>query len=1123
MTQTRPLVVLCVAWIAGNACAALLSGNSFWYAWSGVVILMLLGGMCLHFLARTSSPRSHLQVPVVIIRSVLLWMIVFIVAAAYWHWNDVCNTSQLPDILGQSRADLIGQQAKVTGVIAGDTDIDGDWVRFPLEVYQLQSVEPATTSVSQDSPDHPYHNVHQDHNEHAIHLPKHEMIIVQLKLAHEQELQLAAGWRRGDQIAVKGSWKEPGVARNFGAFDYRQYLRKQHIHWMMETNGADSLHTVELPLSIGAEYKGKMLRWNDHVRKQLGTQIERIFWAADQGYMKGLLIGDADDIDPASFAAFSRLGLTHILAISGLHIAIYVGLLLWLLRKIGLTKESACLIVMILLPFYVLLTGASPSAIRAGLMGMIGLYLASRGMLKDGLHILCVVGWMMLLYEPYYLLDVSFQLSFAVTAGLIIYVPLVHALLAKVPVRMRSAVAVTLVAQLISFPLTIYYFNQFSLLSFVANFLLVPVSGLLVLPLGTLALAISYVWLPVGIGLGSCVSWLNQWCFWLVDVLDAIPGMLTIWASPELWLILAYYGLLYVALRWMRDIQQWVEQHGDDPLYRSGNRRLPIHSVHPHAHTAHSHSAHSAHLYENNTHAHSAHSHAYTAHSYSHSHTTHSHAHTAYSCEADAVFVRADSLFYVIPFWKLYARRGLHWRVGWTRRRLRSIPALLLSLIILLGYWYHSPHHGSDGIVQFLDIGQGDSILITTPTGKHILVDGGGTVHFQPSGQQWRQRKQPYEVGNKLLVPLLKQRGVHELDAVIATHWDQDHVGGLQAVIEAIPVRQFLFNGTMPDHHQRAEMIQLLLDKKVPMYAPTAGMTMQPDEATRLDFLAPAASSSSSVAAVTAAPLIESAWTATEQQTMPSTLPTSLPVRENQNLYSLVFMLTLHGRHILFTGDADTTEEQSILNELQAQQLQWRPSAKADTKATNSYVGYANAIDPVKHENKLANTKQSVPKHTANTTKSITANNTTHTFNNIANSNISSVIKNNAANSTFTAIDQNNVNQYTTNRSALVPSADATLHVAPFPIPIDVLKVGHHGSKTSTSAAWLHYWQPRLSVISAGVNNRYGHPKQEVLDRLAAVHSAIARTDQQGEIQIRIDSSGHIQMRSMLEEAKFVN
>ncbi|WP_322904887.1 ComEC/Rec2 family competence protein [Paenibacillus sp. SGZ-1009] len=1168
MMTTRPLVVLCTAWIAGSTYAALLPGSAFWFVWWGIVIWMvwfavltmalscnspLFGNILSHnrvsfkrlsppavmSLYRSSQGVSELSSPLQLLaaalRTLLCMMFVFVIAAAYWHWNDERNTSGLPQLLALADADMTGQRAEVTGVIAGNIDIDGDRVRFPLELYQLQPFESALSesgtalsyrdgserdvsktttlsgtdtpninalkvagsgtdtpninalnlaipeldapkiTISETSPsntnafklDRPETNDSKlatsfagnisAHNRQPLMLNKRETIIIQLKLAQQQELQRAHAWQRGDRIVVTGSWKQPGGARNFGTFDYRQYLRTQHIHWILEAAGADALRPADIQLSVWSDKQLSLLRWNDDLRQRLGVQIERIFWQADQGYMKGLLIGNADDIDPESFAAFSRLGLTHILAISGLHIAIYVGLLLWLLQRIRLTKQSACLIVMVVLPFYVLLTGASPSAIRAGLMGMIGLYLASRGRLKDGLHLLCLVGWMMLLYEPYYLLDVSFQLSFAVTAGLIIYVPLLHVLLNRLPARIGAAVAVTLVAQLISFPLTIYYFNQFSLLSFVANFALVPVSGLLVLPVGTLALAISYVWLPAGVWIGSSVSWLNRWCFRLVEWFDAMPGMLTIWAAPSWWLLLVYYVLLYIALRYMRDMQQWLEQHANDPLYthikldasgrnfsmpmsdrEAGNDATDDYAIFQMNISSPTHILSADAEYKGNpANLHSAGTETFVETDRFAETGTDKFAKVGMFVTADTMSTSASMAGRAIPVWKLYIRRGLHWQLAWTRRKLWSLPVMLLALSLLLGYWYDAPHHHGDGIVQFLDIGQGDSILITTPTGKHILVDGGGTINFRSAGQAWRQRKQPYEVGNKLIVPLLKQRGVHTLDAVIATHWDQDHVGGLAAVIEAIPVRRWIFNGTMPDNHQRDDMIRSLLDRHIPLVAPTASMTMQPDPYTRLDFIAPTALAAQSIAI--GEPAANQAATLS-QSSLPTAALLPLPIQEDQNSYSIVFMLTLYGRHILFTGDADTMEEQSILYDLREQ--------------------YG---------------KQAVSANDA------------------------SVLMEADGTGTYQAQDRL---QHTASLLALTP-------------PIDVLKVGHHGSKSSSSAEWLAYWQPRVSIISVGENNRYGHPKAEVLDRLAAVHSAVARTDQQGEIQLRIAPSGEMKWRSM--------
>ncbi len=125
---------------------------------------------------------------------------------------------------------------------------------------------------------------------------------------------------------------------------------------------------------------------------------------------------------------------------------------------------------------------------------MIGLFAARRGMLKDGLSILSVSALLMLLWNPYYLLSVSFQLSFLVTAGLLIYMPLMKPFFAKWPLLIGGEIAITITAQLVSFPMTVFYFNQFSLLSFAANFVLVPLITYIVLPLGTVAMGITFLW-----------------------------------------------------------------------------------------------------------------------------------------------------------------------------------------------------------------------------------------------------------------------------------------------------------------------------------------------------------------------------------------------------------------------------------------------------------------------------------------------------------------------------------------------------------------------------------------------------------------------------------------------------
>lgn len=88
-------------------------------------------------------------------------------------------------------------------------------------------------------------------------------------------------------------------------------------------------------------------------------------------------------------------------------------------------------------------------------------------------------------------------------------------------------------------------------------------------------------------------------------------------------------------------------------------------------------------------------------------------------------------------------------------RTAAAVLAFALCLLLFDGY-RPSSLHGA-GLVQFLDVGQGDSILVTTPEGKHILIDGGGTLSFRKPSDAWKERKSPYEVGEKVVVPLLKK------------------------------------------------------------------------------------------------------------------------------------------------------------------------------------------------------------------------------------------------------------------------------------------------------------------------------------------------------------------------------
>lgn len=990
----RPLLRFTIFWLCGSGMACLLTG---WTLFWGIVGAMA----CLPLLLRFMNIRGW---------SILLLVIAFAGGLIQWEWNDSRNYSTLPAYLHRSTDVIDGLDVQVEGELVSDVQVDGDRAGFEMQISSLRLYEETDKEVeNQDSsPDPSLQSLKSQVTSDKM----NERVIVQVRLMEEQEQHTAAFWKRGDKLKLSGSIVLPGEARNFGGFDYRSYLRTQYIHWMVKVKGASSVHASS-PEGLG---KINILRWTDSARRLLGSAVDRLFPEPHAGYMKGLIIGMSKDIDPGTYGQFSQLGLTHILAISGTHVAVYVASLLMLLSWLRLTRETALTIVLVLVPAYVLLSGGSPSVIRAGMMSMIGLYMAKRGLARDGIQIISAAALMMLWWNPYFLLNVSFQLSFLVTAGLMIYMPLINRLFDKWPKSLAATASVTVTAQLISFPVTILYFNQFSLLSFAANFLLVSLISAVVLPLGTVAMIISFVWLPLAKLLAWIAIQLNQFTFLSVEWMNSLPGFVMIWPTPSLLWIAAYYVILYVLLYLLHQRSSGeipknihVAEQDTAPLDMSARGATQRGSTLALGFDS-SRSVDTRSLYTAK-----ANDRLLTRRATSDQGSLSTLGASIAWPEYASAFTSRGAAFYS----EVRMSQAKRWLCG----------VLAVSFVAGLWWAYQTPRPAGTGVVQFLDIGQGDSTLITTPEGKHILVDGGGTVNFGGSEHSWKTRRDPYEVGAKVVVPLLKKRGIHQLDAVIVTHADQDHAGGLQAVLEQIPVKRFIFNGTTSGKEKFDQLLDTAVQRQIPLFAIHQGMTYKPDSETALYFISP-------------------------ERRGPN--PTGdVPVLENQNGGSVVFLLEMAGSSMLFTGDMEAATEQNVLYDIQ------------DGSLANSF------------QQGVQKSGRTVPDSETNI---------------VVPEWMGSLADNGRDHSSSTVVT--------------VPRLQSHLS-------IDVLKVAHHGSKTSSSEAWLQYWNAKVALISAGVNNTYGHPNPDVMKRLEAVGSQIYRTDQMGEVQMSV-KDGEISVRYKL-------
>ncbi len=536
-------------------------------------------------------------------------------------------------------------------------------------------------------------------------------------------------------------------------------------------------------------------------------------------------------------------------------------------------------------------------------MAVLGLLAARAGKLKDGMHLLAAAALLMLALEPYMLENVSFQLSFIVTLGLIVGVPPVRAALpqGKRYKALADLAAVTVVAQAVSFPVTIYYFNQFHLLSLLANYVLVPFISFIVMPLGAGALLVAVPWEEGG----RLVAWAsvhaNRWTFALVDYMARADRFRTIWATPPLWWVTSVLLLLGAAFH-------LLGKHGA----RRKARRI-------------------------------------------------------------AAERRSDD---TLPLQRLTNMpQGMARREGFPVQARLAVTVTLLAL--LLGWAYSPFWQRNSGIVSFIDVGQGDAIHIRTPAGKHMLIDGGGTLSFARPGEEWKVRSDPFEVGEKVLVPLLLKRGVREIDLLVISHLDSDHIRGLAAVLETIPVRRIWWNGTVKEAGDAQSLLRLALDRGIPLYGAYEGMMEKLDGQTELEVLWPP--------------------------------PPEKRVRtlQEQNEHSVVLKLTMQQASFLFTGDIGASTEEEIVR-----------------------------------------------------------------------------------------------------RQRLLKHGEPSL-------PVDIMKMAHHGSRYSTGAEWLAYYRPFGAVASAGAANTYGHPHPDTLARLLQAGTAVWRTDRNGEISFRTSAGGKLALRAV--------
>lgn len=327
--------------------------------------------------------------------------------------------------------------------------------------------------------------------------------------------------RYGSQIIIRKPLQEIKNPGNPGGFDYKRYSLFQEI-----------THQVYLKENefdvLASENRNRFEQFLFSTREKV-LHILRTYIKGDKetGLAEALLIGYKDDLDKTLVQSYSNTGVVHVIAISGLHLGLIYWLLLLLLKPLQKRKNINWLRPLLIIAglwLFSLLAGAQPSVIRSAVMFTCIVIGESLERKTSVFNTLALSAFLLLCYNPYWLWDVGFQLSYAAVLSIVIFMRPVYNwfyIKNKILDFIWKLNAVTLAAQIITLPISIYHFHQFPNYFLLTNFLAVPLSSLIVL--GEILLcAVSFI-PTLAFGVGKLIFWLIRIMNSYVERIEQLP------------------------------------------------------------------------------------------------------------------------------------------------------------------------------------------------------------------------------------------------------------------------------------------------------------------------------------------------------------------------------------------------------------------------------------------------------------------------------------------------------------------------------------------------------------------------------------------------------------------------
>jgi len=281
----------------------------------------------------------------------------------------------------------------------------------------------------------------------------------------------------GEIISGKGNLERPGKIEDF---DYQNFLLTKKIFAVIykpkikESQSQIQKSDISKYNYFIFQAKGLLFK----IKNKFSETISQIMAEPEASFLKGLLLGERSTMSAELIDVFNKTGTTHIIALSGYNVTIIISVVVGVFVYLG--RRSAFLISFLFVIFFVVMTGAASSVVRAAIMVLLVLAAPLLGRKAKSINILILTAAVMILFNPLILrYDLGFALSFLAISGLVLLSPILmqkfkKRRLAKMPKRIKDPLIETLSAQLFAFPLILYGFSKVSIIAPLTNVLIIP-------------------------------------------------------------------------------------------------------------------------------------------------------------------------------------------------------------------------------------------------------------------------------------------------------------------------------------------------------------------------------------------------------------------------------------------------------------------------------------------------------------------------------------------------------------------------------------------------------------------------------------------------------------------------